>query len=89
MSRPTLPSCEGKVYRRKGFAWPTQPEASSSHDWPVSRIELFGVSGLPEVRPGADLSRMIADVAQVRDGDVVELDGSTGAVRRLEAARAE
>lgn len=43
----------------------------SPHDWPVTRIELFGVSGLPEVRPGADLGRMIADGAQLRDGDVV------------------
>jgi coenzyme F420-0:L-glutamate ligase/coenzyme F420-1:gamma-L-glutamate ligase len=37
----------------------------------VSRIELLGVGGLPEVRPGADLGRMIADAAQLRDGDVV------------------
>lgn len=43
----------------------------SAHDRLVTRIELFGVSGLPEVRPGADLGRMIADGAQLRDGDVV------------------
>lgn len=37
----------------------------------MSRIEVFGVAGLPEVRPGDDLGRMIADEAQLRDGDVV------------------
>ena len=37
----------------------------------MSRVELFGVAGLPEVRPGADLGREIADAAQLRDGDVV------------------
>lgn len=37
----------------------------------MNRIELFGVRGLPEVRPGDDLARMIADGAQLRDGDVV------------------
>lgn len=34
-------------------------------------MELFGVRGLPEVRPGDDLGRMIADLAELRDGDVV------------------
>ncbi len=37
----------------------------------MSRIELLGVTGLPEVRPGGDLGRLIADAAQLRDGDVV------------------
>lgn len=37
----------------------------------MTRIELFGVRGLPEVRPGDDLGRMIAELAQLRDGDVV------------------
>jgi coenzyme F420-0:L-glutamate ligase/coenzyme F420-1:gamma-L-glutamate ligase len=35
------------------------------------RLEVFGVSGLPEVRPGDDLGRLIADQARLRDGDVV------------------
>jgi coenzyme F420-0:L-glutamate ligase/coenzyme F420-1:gamma-L-glutamate ligase len=34
-------------------------------------IQLLGVAGLPEVRPGDDLGRLIADHAQLRDGDVV------------------
>lgn len=37
----------------------------------MNRIELFGVRGLPEVRAGDDLARMIAELAQLRDGDVV------------------
>lgn len=37
----------------------------------MNRMELFGVRGLPEVRPGDDLGRMIADLAELRDGDVV------------------
>jgi len=37
----------------------------------VTRLEVFGVSGLPEVRPGDDLGRLIANQARLRDGDVV------------------
>lgn len=34
-------------------------------------IEIFGVGGLPEVRPGDDLPALIAAAADLRDGDVV------------------
>ena len=37
----------------------------------MNRIELLGVRGLSEVRPGDDLARMIAELAELRDGDVV------------------
>ncbi len=37
----------------------------------TSRLEVLGVSGLPEVRPGDDLGRLVADQARLRDGDVV------------------
>jgi coenzyme F420-0:L-glutamate ligase/coenzyme F420-1:gamma-L-glutamate ligase len=37
----------------------------------MNRLEVFGVAGLPEVRPGDDLGRLIADQARLRDGDVV------------------
>jgi len=37
----------------------------------VKRIELIGVEGLPEVRPGDDLGRLIADHASLQSGDVV------------------
>ena len=37
----------------------------------TGRLEVFGVSGLPEVRAGDDLGRLIADQARLRDGDVV------------------
>jgi coenzyme F420-0:L-glutamate ligase/coenzyme F420-1:gamma-L-glutamate ligase len=37
----------------------------------MRRVEVLGVDGLPEVRPGDDLARMIADQARLRDGDVV------------------
>ncbi|MET0143182.1 MAG: coenzyme F420-0:L-glutamate ligase [Ilumatobacteraceae bacterium] len=34
-------------------------------------MELIGVAGLPEIRPGDDLAVLILGVADVRDGDVV------------------
>jgi len=37
----------------------------------VSRLELIAVEGLPEVRPGDDLSRMISEHAALQAGDVV------------------
>lgn len=37
----------------------------------MSRLEVIGVTGMPEVRPGDDLGLLIADHAQLRDGDVV------------------
>jgi coenzyme F420-0:L-glutamate ligase/coenzyme F420-1:gamma-L-glutamate ligase len=36
-----------------------------------TRIELIGVTGLGEVRPGDDLATLIADAAELADGDVV------------------
>ena len=35
------------------------------------RLEAWGVAGLPEVRPGDDLAAMIAERAELRDGDVL------------------
>lgn len=35
------------------------------------RIEIVGVEGLPEIRPGDDLGAMIAERAELRDGDIV------------------
>ena len=37
----------------------------------MKRIELIGVEGLPEVRPGDDLGRLIADHASLQSGDVI------------------
>ena len=37
----------------------------------MSRLELIAVEGLPEVRPGDDLSRMISEHAALQAGDVV------------------
>jgi len=34
-------------------------------------MEITGVVGLPEIRPGDDLAELIANAATVRDGDVV------------------
>ena len=34
-------------------------------------FEVFGVPGLPEVRPGDDLAALIAQAVELRDGDVV------------------
>jgi coenzyme F420-0:L-glutamate ligase/coenzyme F420-1:gamma-L-glutamate ligase len=35
------------------------------------RLEVWGVTGLPEVRPGDDLAAMIAERTDLRDGDVL------------------
>lgn len=37
----------------------------------MSRLEVFGVEGLPEVGRGDDLAGMIAAATELRDGDVV------------------
>jgi coenzyme F420-0:L-glutamate ligase/coenzyme F420-1:gamma-L-glutamate ligase len=37
----------------------------------VNRLELLGVEGLPEVRPGDDLGELISARANLQDGDVV------------------
>ncbi len=58
----------------------------------MSRLEVFGVAGLPEVQPFDDLGRMIADRAQLRDGDVVVVaqkvvSKAEGRVRDLRSVR--
>jgi coenzyme F420-0:L-glutamate ligase/coenzyme F420-1:gamma-L-glutamate ligase len=37
----------------------------------VNRLELIGVEGLPEVRPGDDLGRLIGAAASLENGDVL------------------
>ena len=37
----------------------------------MKRVELIGVEGLPEVRPGDDLGRLIAGGASLQPGDVI------------------
>ncbi|HEX2047732.1 MAG TPA: coenzyme F420-0:L-glutamate ligase [Acidimicrobiales bacterium] len=37
----------------------------------MSRLEILGVEGLPEVRPGDRLAPLLAACAELRDGDVV------------------
>ena len=37
----------------------------------MKRVELFGIEGLPEVRPGDDLAQLIAGHAQLETGDVL------------------
>jgi coenzyme F420-0:L-glutamate ligase/coenzyme F420-1:gamma-L-glutamate ligase len=37
----------------------------------VRRVEVLAIEGLPEVHPGDDLAELIADQADLRDGDVV------------------
>jgi F420-0:gamma-glutamyl ligase len=34
-------------------------------------MNVSAVTGLPEIEPGADLARLIADAAMLEDGDVV------------------
>jgi coenzyme F420-0:L-glutamate ligase/coenzyme F420-1:gamma-L-glutamate ligase len=55
----------------------------------VKHVELIGVEGLPEVRPGDDLGELIAAHASLRDGDVLVVaqkvvSKSEGRVVRLE-----
>jgi coenzyme F420-0:L-glutamate ligase/coenzyme F420-1:gamma-L-glutamate ligase len=37
----------------------------------AAEIQVSGVAGLPEVRPGDDLAQLIASAADLRDGDIV------------------
>lgn len=37
----------------------------------TASLSVHGVPGLPEVRPGDDLAELIADAAELRDGDVI------------------
>ena len=37
----------------------------------MKRLELIGVAGLPEVRPGDDLGRLIAERAVLQAGDAI------------------
>ena len=37
----------------------------------MSRLEVWAPEGLPEVVPGTDLARLVADATQLQDGDVV------------------
>jgi coenzyme F420-0:L-glutamate ligase/coenzyme F420-1:gamma-L-glutamate ligase len=55
----------------------------------VKHVELIGVEGLPEVRPGDDLGQLITAHASLRDGDVLVVaqkvvSKSEGRVVRLE-----
>jgi coenzyme F420-0:L-glutamate ligase / coenzyme F420-1:gamma-L-glutamate ligase len=55
----------------------------------VKHVELMGVEGLPEVRPGDDLGELIAAHASLRDGDLLVVaqkvvSKSEGRVVRLE-----
>jgi coenzyme F420-0:L-glutamate ligase/coenzyme F420-1:gamma-L-glutamate ligase len=34
-------------------------------------MNVFGVEGLPEIQPGADLARLISEAVELEDGDVV------------------
>ncbi len=59
----------------------------------MKSIELIGVEGLPEVRPGDDLARMIASRAALRSNDVVVVaqkvvSKSEGRLVRLETVTA-
>jgi coenzyme F420-0:L-glutamate ligase / coenzyme F420-1:gamma-L-glutamate ligase len=54
----------------------------------VRRVEVLAVEGLPEVHPGDDLAQLIADRAELRDGDVLVVaqkivSKAEGRIRRL------
>ena len=59
----------------------------------AERIEILPVTGLPEFRPGDDLTAALADAAPwLADGDVVEGPAGAGRVavdQQLEAGRHE
>ena len=54
----------------------------------MRRVEVLAIEGLPEVHPGDDLAQLIADRAELRDGDVVVvaqkiISKAEGRIRRL------
>jgi coenzyme F420-0:L-glutamate ligase/coenzyme F420-1:gamma-L-glutamate ligase len=54
----------------------------------VRRVEVLGIEGLPEVHPGDDLAKLIAERADLLDGDVVVVaqkivSKAEGRIRRL------
>ncbi len=60
---------------RVPFAHARRP-AIRAPDVDVSRLEVFGIDGLPEIEPGADLARLVVDAAvasgtPIEGGDVV------------------
>jgi coenzyme F420-0:L-glutamate ligase/coenzyme F420-1:gamma-L-glutamate ligase len=54
----------------------------------VSRLVVFGLEGIPEVAPGADLAGMIADAAAAGD-DTALLDGDVVVVTQKVVSKAE
>ena len=58
----------------------------------AAALQVTGVTGLPEVRPGDDLARLIASHAQVQDGDILVIaqkvvSKAEGRIRRLSAVQ--
>ena len=47
---------------------PRSPRAVARGGRPMSRLEIFPIDGVPEVRPGDDLAGLIADAAAAGDG---------------------
>jgi coenzyme F420-0:L-glutamate ligase/coenzyme F420-1:gamma-L-glutamate ligase len=54
----------------------------------MSRLDIFGIDGLPEIRPGADLAGMIAQAAAAGDGTALA-DGDVVVVTQKIVSKAE
>jgi coenzyme F420-0:L-glutamate ligase/coenzyme F420-1:gamma-L-glutamate ligase len=54
----------------------------------MSRLDIFGIDGLPEIRPGADLAGMIAQAATAGDGTALA-DGDVVVVTQKIVSKAE
>jgi coenzyme F420-0:L-glutamate ligase / coenzyme F420-1:gamma-L-glutamate ligase len=54
----------------------------------MARLEVFGIEGIPEVRPGADLAGLIADAAAA-GGDTALADGDVVVVTQKVVSKAE
>jgi len=55
-----------------GTAVGTADEAATAGGTAAApRVEVLGVSGLPEIRPGDDLAGLLAGVVDLRDGDIL------------------
>jgi coenzyme F420-0:L-glutamate ligase / coenzyme F420-1:gamma-L-glutamate ligase len=55
---------------------------------PMSKLEVFGIDGIPEVRPGDDLAGMIATAAAEGDGTAL-VDGDVVVVTQKVVSKAE
>ena len=55
----------------------------------MSRVEVTGLEGIPEIRPGDDLSRVIGDALERTPGTLPFVDGDVLVVTQKVVSKAE